>query len=367
MSPTFEKVDLPFQDWETILGTFEDRTIFQSPAWLAFVTKTQGAEPIFARLREGARTLGYFSGLIVKRFGLRILGSPLPGWTTSYMGMNLLPGVSRRSALEALQGLAFERLGCVHMEMMDRNLLIEDADGLGFEYRQFGGFEVDLTQNLDQLFSNMASACRRCIRRAEKSGVIIEEAHDAAFADEYYAQLQVVFQKRSLVPTYGVERVRELITCLSDTGRLLLLRARDPQGRCIATGIFPAMNTTMYFWGGASWRETLGYRPNEAVQWHAMQYWKARGIHRYDMGGGGEYKRKFGGCEIMVPWLRKSKYPGLASLRSLTKQVVGWRQRIAGRLETIADRPRSPVKWPGPAESHEDREVLTAPSGGHRR
>ena len=367
MSPTFEKIHLPFPDWGKILNTFEDRTIFQSPAWLAFVTKTQRAEPIFACLRDGTRTLGYFSGLIVKRFGLKILGSPLPGWTTSYMGMNLLPGVSRRSALEALQRLAFERLGCVHIEMMDRNLRVQDADGLDFEYREFGGFEIDLTQTLEQLFSNMAPACRRCIRRAEKSGVTIEEAQDAAFAGEYYAQLPEVFQKRSLVPTYGVERVRELITCLSDTGQLLLLRARDPQGRCIATGIFPAMNTTMYFWGGASWRESLGSRPNEAIQWYAMQYWKARGIRRYDMGGGGEYKRKFGGREIMVPWLRKSKYPGLASLRNLTKQVVGWRQRIAGRVETIADRPRSSAEWPGSAETQEDPEVLMTLPDSHRR
>ncbi len=241
------------------------------------------------------------------------------------------------------------------MEMMDRNLLIEDADGLGFEYRRFGGFEIDLTQDPEQLFSNMASACRRCIRRAEKSRVTIEEARDIAFADEYYAQLQEVFQKRSLVPTYGVERVRELITCLSDTGQLLLVRARDPQGRCIATGIFPAMNTTMSFWGGASWRETLGYRPNEAVQWYAMQYWKAKGIQRYDMGGGGEYKRKFGGREIMVPWLRKSKYPGLAFLRNLTKQVVGWRQRIAGRVEGTASRFLSPAESSRLIHSHEER------------
>ena len=31
----------------------------------------------------------------------------------------------------------------------------------------------------------MESACRRCIRKAEKSRVIIEEAQDLEFADEY--------------------------------------------------------------------------------------------------------------------------------------------------------------------------------------
>ena len=212
MSPTFEKVDLPFPDWGKILGTFEDRTIFQSPAWLAFVSKTQRAEPILARLRDESRTLGYFSGLIVKRFGLKILGSPLPGWTTSYMGMNLLPGVSRRSALEALQRWAFEQLKCVHIEVMDRNLLPEDADGLGFEYRQFGGFEIDLSQSLDQLLSNMTSDCRRCLRRGKESGMFVEEAYDAAFADPDNPPGER--GRSEMVSTLPAIRWRQATTCL---------------------------------------------------------------------------------------------------------------------------------------------------------
>jgi hypothetical protein len=122
MSPTFETVDLQFSNWEKILNTFEDRTLFQTSDWLAFVKRTQKAEPVFASLQDGSRTLGYFSGLIVRKFGLKILGSPLPGWTTSYMRMNLSQGVSRRLGLEAVVRLAFEELDCVHVEIMDRNV-----------------------------------------------------------------------------------------------------------------------------------------------------------------------------------------------------------------------------------------------------
>jgi hypothetical protein len=332
MVQSFERIHLQLSYWGEILDTFEDGTIFQTPNWMSFIAETQKAEPVFASLQDGTRTLGYFSGLIVRRFGLKILGSPLPGWTTSYMGMNLSQGVSRRLGLEAVVRLAFEELNCVHVEMMDRNVSVDDARDLGFEVRTFAGFEIDLNRPEDRLFANMTSACRRCIRRAEKCGVIIEEAHDHAFADDYYAQLQEVFRKQSLVPPYGIDRVRALIDHLFDTGHLLLLRARDPHGRCIATGIFPAMKSTMYFWGGASRRDSLGYRPNEVLHWHAMKYWKARGIRRYDMGGGGEYKRKFGGHQIAVPWIRKSKHPGLAGLREVARQTAGWRQWALGKV-----------------------------------
>ncbi len=177
----------------------------------------------------------------------------------------------------------------------------------------------------------MSDSCRWSIRKAEKKGVTIEEAQDDDFVEEYYQQLQDVFKKQSLVPTYGKERVRDLILSLSASGNLLLLKARDPNRQCIATGIFLAGNGTMYFWGGASWRAGQHYRPNETIHWYAMKYWKARGMRRYDMGGG-EYKGKFGGKRIEVPWIWKSKYPGLRHCRNLIKQIVRWRQIALGRV-----------------------------------
>ena len=86
----------------------------------------------------------------------------------------------------------------------------------------------------------------------------------------------------------------------------------------------------MYFWGAASWRKYQILRPNEAIQWFAILYWKAKGIAKYDMGGGGAYKRKYGGYDIAVPWGRKSKYPCLERLRSLGKRAFAAKQSIMG-------------------------------------
>jgi hypothetical protein len=352
----FSRIDVPISQWKSLLERFADRTIFQSPDWLSFISKTQNAEPVFAMLQEGGAILGYFSGFIVNRFGLRVLGSPLPGWTTSYMGMNLLPEVSRPRAVKALIDLAFGPLNCVHVELMDRRLTIEEARELGLVHRVYAGFEIDLTRSVSDLFGSMSSACRRCIRAADKRGVTIEECRDLGFADDYYAQLRQVFEKQALIPSYGVERVRELIACLAESGQLLLLRARDPAGRCIATGIFPASHDTMYFWGGASRRDSLSYRPNEAIQWYAMQYWRSRGVRRYDMGGGGEYKRKFGGSEIAVPWIRKSKHPAVEHIRNFIQQAFHWRQKLFGTAAVL-------VKGGGKHDDAVDRLDIAASPG----
>jgi CelD/BcsL family acetyltransferase involved in cellulose biosynthesis len=112
---------------------------------------------------------------------------------------------------------------------------------------------------------------------------------------------------------------------------VLLLRARSPSGKSIATGIFPAHGRSMYFWGGASWRSDQILRPNEAIFWHAIRYWKARGVEAFDLGGGGEYKRKYGGADIAVPHLMQSRFPGVSAMRGAAERIYsvhGLRSRL---------------------------------------
>ena len=330
---TFERLDIDAVDWEQ-LDALPDRTVYQTRPWLDFIAGAQNAEPVVAVLREGNDTLAYFTGLIVKKCGLRILGSPFPGWTSDYMGFNLTSDVPRREVLKALESFAFHKLRCVHIELMDRNLTVEDAVTLGFEFRTFQTHEVNLNRGEEEIFASLDNDVRRCVRKSARDGVTIEEAYHPDFMDDYYAQLQDVFAKQGLVPTYGMERVRLLFECLHSTGRLLLLRARDESGRCIGTGIFPAMNDTAFFWGGASWRQYQYLHPNDPIQWYAMCYWRERGMQRYDLGGGGKYKEKYGGRIVVVPWLRKSMYRFIAPLRNAAQRMVATSQRVRGYLQS---------------------------------
>jgi hypothetical protein len=202
----FDRIHLSLENWASTLEQFPDRTMCQSPAWLGFLSETQKGEIVIAALREGNSTLGYFAGLMIQRFGLRILGSPLPGWTTAYMGLVLKPEVPRADALEALRRFAFFDLQCVHLEFMDRNLSAS-AIGDRYPFLNYDGFEIDLSRKEDDLFSSMSYDCRHCARKAVRLGVVIQEASDAGFVDDYYSQLTDVFAKQRLIPTYGKDRV----------------------------------------------------------------------------------------------------------------------------------------------------------------
>lgn len=341
----FRLADWGRVDWAG-LGRFPDRTLHQEKAWLEFVVRTQNAEPLVIELLRNDEVVGYFTGLIVRRAGFRIAGSPFKGWTTSYMGFNVRDEAVRDDALRRLPSYLFKNLGCAHLEVMDRQVKPARARALGSDFTPFQTFEIDLSQSESDVLARMHGSVRRYVRRAERRrNVVIEECQDPGFADDYYAQLRDVFARQGLVPTYGIGRVRALIECLLPTGDLLLLRARDRVGRCVATGIFPAGHGTMYFWGGASWGDRLAEHPNEPLHWHAMRYWKRRGMTGYDMGGGGQYKANYGGVPREYAWIRQSRNRMIAGLRSLayqtfmwTQRVRGWQRRKAGTSPGIAER-----------------------------
>lgn len=338
------QIEFKTAGWDVLDG-FSDRTVFQTRAWLEFVQESQGATPVLAEVREGNDLVGYFSGLTFSKMGMKVLGSSFPGWTTPYIGFNLRPGVSRRKALEALEEFAWNELKCVHMEVSDPLFTIEDGEGLGFAAEHYGSYRTDLTKSEEELFNGMESACRRCIRKAEKSGVTIEEAHDPHFADEYYEQLKDVFAKQGLVPTYTVERVRSLVKHLEPTGNILLIRARDPEGKCIATGIYPGFNQIAEFWGNASFRTYQNLRPNEACHWYAICYWKKRGAAIFDWGGEGSYKEKYGCLPHRVPWFTKSKYQIVGTLRNEARNMFARKQKFLGWLQgNRSAAERSPVE-----------------------
>lgn len=336
-----ERLDLDTFPWAQTHDGLADGTIYQTPAWLNFLKATQKGDPVVALLRNGSEDAGYFTGMIVRKFGFNVLGSPFPGWSTSYMGFNLRPGVSKHAALDALKRFAFGDLRCAHLEFMDRKFTMQEIGDCSLRSTPLHGFEVDLTATEQEIFDRFKPSCRQAIRKATRSGVTVEEVHDADFADDYYAQLEEVFARQKLVPTYDKTRVHELVHHILPTGKLLTLRARDAQGHCIATGIFLVISaTTMYFWGGANWWSYQSLRPNDLLMWSAMRLGKARGLKIMDLGGAGDYKKKFGGNPILVPWARISSQPLIGLLRETAKTLFRLSQRVSYRTAYARSTPR---------------------------
>jgi len=337
MSCTFEFERLsPDQVDHSILDDFDDRLFTQREPWLDYLLSFVSGEVVYAALHKNGRQVGIFTGLMIRRAGVKILASPFRGWTTPYMGFNLMPGVPRGAALKALQEFTFHELGCLHLEITDRYLDLNDGLELGFSYRLIDGYLSDLTKSEDQIWAEMSSACRRAIRKSNKCGVVVEPGKPEGFAETYYEHLVHVFAKQGLSPSYGAQRIQHLIDTYYDTGDLLLLRAFEPGGRCIATGIFPRFRHYSFFLGNGSDPSHLSLRPNEALHWYAMRYWKARGSRSHDWGGGGSYKAKYGGVPFIVPSFWKSRYGFIRIARDIAEKAYYF-PRLAKRRRYVAN------------------------------
>lgn len=328
---TLERVPYDPGWWAYTLEQFPDRNVYQTPAFLAFLKDTQGGEIVTAAVRDGTSTVGYFSGLLLRKLGLRLLGSPLPGWTTIYMGFNLLPEVPRWLALQALERFAFRDLGCQHFEVVDRHATTDDGVRVGLEQRLFSTYCTDLTKPEQQLFDELDPSYRRCIRKANRCGVVVEESvPDDAFAVEFYEQVTDVFRTKGLVPMYPGDWVPKFIHYLYPTGYVALLRARTAEGKCMASCISYGINGFAQLWGTASFREYQQLRPNQAMHWHAMRYWRDRGFRCFDWGGDGDYKKQYASQKISVNRFCKSSIPLLSTLRDYARTAFMQKRRLQG-------------------------------------
>ncbi|MGN6693994.1 MAG: GNAT family N-acetyltransferase [Aquihabitans sp.] len=328
MTLRLERAGLDEVPW-TDLDAHPDATVSQTRAWLDFLAETQGAEPVAARVLDGETAVGWFRGAVVSRFGVRILGSPLRGWTTAAMGFDLDPGTDRAAAVDALAAFAFGELRCWHVEVADRALTSEDAARTGLHPEELPGWQLDLQRPDDELLAGMNQMARRNIRKGQRNGVRIESVDPLApgdFAAEYHAQAVDAFGKRNRRPPYGPERAAALIRHLGPTGNLVLLRAVLPDGTSGATAILPGLpGSTAEYWVGASYRASHRLFPNELLMWEAMRHWRALGATTFDFGGGGPYKAKFGGDPHSLVRLHVSRAGVIDQARKLA--VAADRQR----------------------------------------
>jgi Acetyltransferase (GNAT) domain len=318
-------------DWAA-LDAFEDRVFSQRRYWLEFITSFAPREIVVAELCDLGRTIGYFSGIRSRIYGVPILGSPFRGWLTNDIGFNLAADVPYRDALRALERFAFKDLGCLQLEVADRDFEVADGADLGFRCRRYPSHVSDLTLTEEAMLARMSRSTRWSIRKAERNGLSVEIAAPEGFAEEFYAQFAEVFAKQGLRPPYALGRVRAMIARCHPSGDLLLARVRGPDGQSIATGIYLGYGKTSLFWGNGSRREHQKLRPNEALHWFAMRYWKARGVQLHDWGGADAYKDKYG-CTIRVtPMLRKSRYEALEHAREGLIRLRNLPRRLKRRL-----------------------------------
>lgn len=321
-------------EWDAIVAKYESGSVYHTSGWLHFIEQTQDAEVIVEPFTVDGNECFHVAARISKG-PFNILGSPLPGWTTGQLGPLFNPGdVDQAELIREVEAFG-KRQGVSMYELVNERLDPEVMRAAGWTEEADGTFVVDLPGTHDELWDMLKSTCRNRVRKARKNGLTVQIGTDEALVDDVWERVDAVFRHQDLIVSYDQQRMQTLFDELNPRASVVGLRVLAPDGHIAAGGIFPFDTKCIYFWAGAASPEDRALVPNELMHWELMCHAIDRGLARYDMCGGGDYKKKFGAHHVRTPhWIHY--YNPLAKAgRQGMALFVRTKRNVAGRIRNL--------------------------------
>lgn len=344
---SFERIALEDLNLEEFNG-FEDKSVFTSIEWLRFLEEDTKGEIVILRITEEKDLLGYLTGLIVRKFGIRIFGSPFKGWSTRFMSFDLFEPKKVKSLLTPTIDYLFHDLKCHYVEIVDRNLSPEEQKDIPYETQAVTSLEIFIDRSDEEILASIKRNCRQMIKQFESRGATAEIAQpDETFARVIHELVCQVFARQNLAPTYSLEKIQRMLKHMGPTGQLACITAKDPQGQIIGAYIGCGMSKRCFGWCIASRQDSLWYRPNEYLFWSGMRFCRGHGREIYDFSGVAEYKYKWNPREIAYLRVMAGKFPFLIPLRNGAKNLYWKGRKLKGLMMHGKD------KTPCGEEDHE--------------
>ncbi len=196
---------------------------------------------------------------------------------------------------------------------------------------------VDLAPSEDQLFANLDEACRRAVRKAQKSGLSAREATQESDVRAYYALAELSARRTGeTLPPY--DYYARIWRTFHARGHCRILFAQIGGERLAALMLF-ADRGAMNFAAGVTAPEALPLRANDFLHWEAIRLAKRERLSHYRLGPifpevpsswpiamVSRFKGKFGGRSVPIVqgsfFLDPARYlqQGIAQLTALCSQ-----------------------------------------------
>lgn len=324
--------DASLQEWDGLVAAFPYRSVYHSLGWLQAVEASFGARLRLIKATQDDRCVGLWPWLEVRKGPLRIVGSPLPGWATAYMGPLLMDESEGAIVLDAMsRSRQMGRPAYMACRTVTHDHQL-DLKPLGFT--KMGDFEtylIDLRLDAETIWGGFKSECRTRIRKAQKNGVTVQMETDDSYIDDYWYMTKEVFAKSHLQPPFPCKFLEQVHQRLFP--RQLCMMSAMHEGRRIAMLALPHDDRAAMYWAGGGLNETLWLCPNNLLHWEAMIECQRRGITWYDFisskGGPGRFKKTFGPTPALAAthWERSSSRL-MAALRQAYERRLRRKRRV---------------------------------------
>lgn len=334
------------QRWLDFVSGHSEGLIYHHPAWLSVLEWEYGDRPIGLACLDSEDPDGKLMGVLPLFWtrGLPLMPKARTGRRLSSLPRTPVAGPlsNHPDALTALAEAAIERV----CEESGARLELKPSWTAPASLAQALGrspwrksYVIQLPHEVQDLrlgTPRNRARIRWAVGKARKVGVEVRSADRKEDVHDWYRLYLETMRAHSLPP-----RPRRLFDAIWDElrpKRLMRLLLAEWQGRLLAGSLYLMFGNTVFYAFNGCRRSHLSLRPNDLIQWQAIDDSCRAGFRYYDLGevssdnqGLAEFKRKWGADELQ---LYRHYYPPLApdgdesskpAGRSRTLIGAGWR------------------------------------------
>jgi hypothetical protein len=313
--------------------TSSDVSVYHQQHWLDAISNGFGAEIRFARsFGAEQQTLALTPFMSKKKGPFRLVGSPLSGMYTEFMGplfSDELISETKDLVIAGLHQLLSNSSSYIEWGCKGEQPWGDILNSFGYQKIKRATLLVDLSPGESAVWSSFEGRARNMVRKAEKAGVVARTVQpDEHWIMEYYEMLGATFKRQGLAVPHPLSFYLQIVT-LSNAGiaRCMVAEMND---RIIASSVFLIDNKRMLYLSGVANEKGMIFAATSLLQWYAMKESILLGVSEYDMGGLGipsidKFKRSFGGHDYShCRWVNRSRLFGLAEPFALWASRKGW-------------------------------------------
>lgn len=318
------------EEWKSFLNKCDEATIYHTPEWKQLLEKTFGykSEYLFAK-DESGNIAGFLPLFYIKS---KLTGNRLCSVPFSHI-CDLL-GTKEASAHlleEAIQ--KFKKSNASTLEI--RGTLNDDRF---VNLNSFSTYILELSSNPSDVWPKLnKGSVRWAVKKAEKSGVIVETTRDIGDLKEFY-EINAMTKKDLGVPCHPWKFFKNMFDIL---GNSVSLYVSKYNGEIIGGGIMVYFKDTVLYGYGAANPNYLNLHPYNSFIWKSIEDACLKGYSFYDFGrtsysntGLIDFKKRWGTIETKLYY---SNYPtksnSLSNNRESTKYKLA--SKVIGEMPLL--------------------------------
>ena len=280
-------------DWEQFVSTTGDEAGYHSWGWQRVFEQAFGHRSIYLIARRGETVAGVLPLVEIRS---RLFGNTLTSLPFLNYGGVIADAPDAATALATAAKEEAQARRCRHVELRHVTAQFPSLPSKRHKVSMRLALRSDMWASLDRKVRNQ-------IRKAEKSGLVIERGGEELVGDFYK-----VFARnmRDLgTPVYSRRLFEEVLRTFPHRSLLHVVRL---QGEAVAAGFTYRTRTMVQLPWASSIREFNSLCPNVLLYWDAIQFAQASGAAIFDMGrstpneGTFKFKAQWGAEPVPLNW-----------------------------------------------------------------